>query len=454
MNSRCWIALCFGLTCSVLNAQSNVESKNGIVRAVEIPALTQDEIVVVPFDEEVYSASKGDFTNFVVKNKAGDQIAFDIRDRIEVSQRRVIHSWEVAPDAFVKNDDGSFEVTVRLRAPDPIPKKLQIVTPLKNFEQSVQVFTKEGSEKKLLVEDGLIFDYESHVDLRRDFVLLPETNAKVLVIRFGKLTSVQESQVSELTRSIRGGDEFTIERTMINKEPFRIDQFLLSAEVSAGEMSKNLRRPWTCLNLSVKQDTKEKATILEFDANYVPLTQVTLDFLERNFSRRVLLQGFDEHRGEWQTVHTDFISRFSFREKLEESLTLSFAASRSPRYRLWIYNRDNPRLQLLDAKLEGSEHELVFLGEVGKEYQLGIGVGKKLQIDDSTLRKALQLNPAPVLGKLGHSVTLAVEPEESFTPERHWFNNPFIIGTIAVVLIFFVAWLLFRAAQRIRYEAD
>ena len=70
--------------------------------------------------------------------------------------------------SFEEGDDKSIAIIVRLQEEDLFAAKLQIKTPLRDFEKNVDVWGgNDGESWEPLVEDELIFDREQFLDFRR-----------------------------------------------------------------------------------------------------------------------------------------------------------------------------------------------------------------------------------------------------------------------------------------------
>jgi len=79
--------------------------------------------------------------------------------------------------------DDSLSILVRLRPDDPQPELLQVQTPLRNFEQRIEVTDESTSPPTPLCQPALFFDYSQFMDVRRTETALRKSSTRLLKIR-------------------------------------------------------------------------------------------------------------------------------------------------------------------------------------------------------------------------------------------------------------------------------
>ena len=89
--------------------------------------------------------------------------------------------------------DDSLSILVRLRPDDPQPELLQVQTPLRNFEQRIEVTDESTSPPTPLCQPALFFDYSQFMDLRRTEIALRKSSTRLLKIRIAEAPKPPQS---------------------------------------------------------------------------------------------------------------------------------------------------------------------------------------------------------------------------------------------------------------------
>ena len=192
-------------------------------RPIQFEADQRDELVSVPLESDVYRATQDGLSDVRILSSDQQFVPFLIRKQTVQRDRVERRRWKARDVDLKPLKEGALEIRVKLRKDDPQPEGLTLSTPLRNFEQRVQVF--EGEDTDPLVSDAVVYDYSQYMDVSRRDIRLPKNSARSFRIVVGALTAEQETQLLELTRQLRGGEEEERqERTTIKRRPFRIDR--------------------------------------------------------------------------------------------------------------------------------------------------------------------------------------------------------------------------------------
>jgi hypothetical protein len=347
------------------------------------------------------------------------------------------------------------EIRIALQPTDPTPTGLNFVTPLKNFEQQVQIYSMTNGTDLMLVEGALIFDYSQFMDVRRTEVPLPQTSAREFRIVINALTSDQESQLLELTRSLRNeAEDSRTEKTTIQRRPFRIDQIDFWTEQVVQTLHSNIVLPYPVTDLKISEDAERKQTLIEFSCRRQPVTELSVVTSSRNFSRRAEVQvpaDSEDRSGSWSTISDATISQFQLRNFQEQHQKISLPETRQDRLRIVLENRDSPPLSIDGVLAVGHVYEVVFLAKPNQTFRLvyGSATEEPPQQDLVALTTALSKDIRPLPATLG--VQSKEETSEVRKPitMKDLLNNRLALGAIIGILVIVLGWGLYQAARRI-----
>ena len=435
------------------------------VRAEELPALrwsrgvvatvkTPDELVSVTLDRDVFAGSRDGFPDLRIISAEQQGVPYLIRKATKSEFRTVRKTWRAGDLSGQPRAGQGLEIRVTLDKDDPQPDGLSVMTPLKNFEQRVQVFgTVPGAEEIGLVSESLIFDYSQYMDLRRLDVPLPKNTCRRFRILIDALTVNQESQLLDLTRRLRGTEEADRqERTTIERRPFRIERIEFWGESKLLEHKSEIEAPVPAVMGEVRQDSEQRQTVIEVRSQREPLTGLKLECASRNFSRRASVQ-ISTSRGvqsSWREIGQATVSRFEIADLKEEQLTIRFPEQRHATYRLVIDNRDSPPLEVTQVAGIGPVYEALFLAQPQDAFELRYGseTAQVPQYDTAALQLAVNRGVAPVKATLADQKTAAPGGAAPFN-FKAIINNPIVLGVVICTLMGLFGVGLFRASKRI-----
>ena len=187
------------------------------------------------------------------------------------------------------------------------------------------------------------------------------------------VTAEQASQLLELTRRLRGPDEIERATATAGSPGGPTPRSTASSCIAMTSKSRPRgfrRKDYPATGFRVSQDVPHKQTVVEFNAQRVPLTGLRLVTDDTNFSRLATLQTPPAAKkgGPWQTVAVATLSRFSFETLHRNDLSMTFSEQRQRQYRVVLENRDSPPLSISGVAVEGPVYQLVFLGAPGASH--------------------------------------------------------------------------------------
>lgn len=415
----------------------------------------EEELIAVPLDADIYAATGGQWEDLRILNSDGKAIPYLLEKQTKKQIRTRRTTWPGRDVSVQPLEDVGLEIRLRLNDDDPHAAGITLMTPLRNFEQRVQVFgTVDGKADQPLVSDVVIFDYSQYMDVSRREIPLPINTSREFRIVVGALTADQESQLLALTRSLRGDKaNERHERTTIQRRPFRIDRIQFWDEASYLSPQEAVATGWPIAGITVTEDAGKQQTVVEVQTRREPLVKFRLQTSSRNFSRQAVVQ-VPETTGVktiWRDVGRGSVSQFEFRDLQEEKLEIKFPEQRHETWRIVIDNHDSPPLQIDGVSAEGHRYQLVYLAAANETHQIHYGtagnhVNDPPLYDVAAINAVLQEGVVPISATLGASVALAEVPAASL---RQLINNPMILGGVICLLVALLAWALFHAGRRI-----
>jgi hypothetical protein len=416
-------------------------------------------LVAVPFDRDVCAAARDEFPDVRLFNAAGRETPFLIEKAAETRTHTRRLACPIQTLSFKEQEDGLEIIVERERESSPADG-LIIFTPLKNFERRVQVFgSDDGVEWKSLVADGLVFDYARYMDVSNREIRLPTNDFRRLKVVVSGIADTRESPLLDLTRKYRGGGESErIERTVLERRPFRINHIELWAEKTETLFEHEKQVDCPLALVGVTEDAKEKTTVVDLLVRRVPLTELTMETPSRNFSRAVeARRPAEKETGRPETppvvLAAGRVSQVEFGGYCNRMLSVALPECRPSRLEIVIRNEDGPPLKISGVMGRGPQYQAVFLAAAGETYQLAYGADHVAspRYDVAAVLAPLRLRGTrPIECRLGpETVGHVALVDSSDSMLKALLNSPLFMGGIVVALVIVLGWAMFRAARRI-----
>lgn len=428
-------------------------------KPISLPEFAGEELVAVPLDSDIYAASGSDFSDLRIVTADKKEVAYVIR-RVQAKRSRTERQAWIATDLQLKPlDDGGLEITFRSnldRHPQP-PQGIVFHSPLTNVEHHVKIeASTDGENWQTLVEDGLIFDYSQFMDVRNlalDLKVPEDEKPSHYRVTIADVTQEQHSQLLELSRNVQGGAETDrTERTVINRQPFRIDRIELWHDKVVRDVSIDAEVEYPLELSKIETDDKVKQTYVYLTSDREPLTEINLETPDRNFSRnaRIEIPVDAGAKRSWVMIATAPLSRLDFRTLKRESLKLNFSETRSEEYRVVIENRDSPPLEITDAKARGYIYQAVYLADAAGKYEINYGgILSAPNYDTVVLDTSLKGDFKPLTATLGPQSVTEMLPEPAKPFMERILNDTWLLSLLIGVLVLILAFGLYRATRNL-----
>ncbi len=424
-------------------------------KPLELPQLAEEELLAAPLDSDVYAATRDGLPDLRIRAAKGDA-AYLLRKATETKSETTRSYWSGREPAVRPLDDGNLEITLHLGKDDEQPTGVRIVTPLQNFQQRVRVEgSTDGKNWHPLGEEAVIFDYSQYMDVRNDEVPLPANSDRYFRIVVDDVTQQLESQLMDLTRRLRGGQEaYRDEHIVVQRRPFRINYIDFWRETVYSHQTGDLKVKYPLADFRQENDDKSQQSTIYVTSRREPLTSLALVTDSHNFSRQAAVEIEDTQGSKtfWRPIGSANLSRLDFRSLQRESLTILFPETRAAKYRIVIDNRGSPPLEVTGITAEGNQYEAVFLAPVPQQsYELLYGNATALapDYDTAAITASLDADYQPVAVTLGKQIEIPGGGAPAATTFKDLVNNPWLLGGAAIVLVAALGWGLFRAGRRL-----
>lgn len=443
---------------SVGSAQQFVEPR--FSAPLELPAVETTRLASLTLSSRLYSQSSRGLADLRLFDSRDNLVSFVVRQQITQREERTTTQRAIASPELKFLEGNGLELRFSIdpeRSPGPLGGLL-IRTGLRKFERRADLEWDQGSgEWTALAKDVLLYDYSSVIDLRNLEIRLPQPLEIRQPSRFrlviDKVTEAQASQVIELTRRLRGGnEEYREERQLVNRQPFRIEGLEAIHETRQIVSDSPLKSSYPSQLVAQEELQDEGCTRLIIESQGEPLTGFQLQTADDNFSRQVTIEAELLHPGaaasEFRTIGKGRISRIHLPGTDLDQMELSFPEHSSRLYRLTVRNADSPPLKISGVTASGNTYELYFLAEPGERYRLEYGGGERERptFDTVAISTALEKRIASLPAKLGEATRLETGTSQ---PAGTWTVPLWVYWIAGVVLVALLASSLYSAAQRI-----
>jgi hypothetical protein len=365
-------------------------------------------------------------------------------------------------ESLNESPDGALEIVVSFNSPLQGPIRLEIDTPLSDFEKGVSIAVpgSDGVWKEVL-SDGVIFDHRRFLDFRHTAIQVPEVNSRTLRLRIAAATDTQRTRLREITRTVGDASGLTVtESSAVETRAFRIDglRFVLSPGQSEDTHPLDARgREIISLPLTSQTNLPGGVTEILLDGGNLPIDHLFLKTSDRNFRRAVSVQvpGTDDS---WRTIHQTHLHRFEVGDFHDENLSIPLTETRAARWRLLIENGANTPVTFSAIHARITAHEILFLADPGDRPVLFLGATASLTntpLDTAAIRAAISREvptetvvPAEALPNPAYRAETAEPAGPGLLDSR-----PALWSIIALAVAVLIA-VLYQAMRKIEEKPD
>ena len=432
-----------------------------------VPARSADDLVAVRLDGAIADATAAGFADLRIIDSADREVPLVIRTGSVVKERTVRTSHPVAGPRLEPRDDGGVEITLTI---DPTRHKAPIhgfgiVTPLVNFQQRVRVERQDADgEWTVLVEDGVLCDYSQWMDVRTTGIPFSADHRATVGgtyrITIAEATAEQQSQVREVVRSLERGVETGLEeRLLIRRQPFRIDRIEAWHDETVAELSPADPVARTVRSWSVVEDDEAKVSRIRVETAGGPVTALRLAVADRNFRRDVTVTALApiDPAGRRSTLPAVLgharIERLDLRGLAREQLTVAIQSTWKGPFEIVVARGDSAPLRVTGIEAVGPAFTAVFLAVPDETYRLAYGRPERSDALPPPRYDTAAIETALAAGRIPTMVVAGPATEVPFAapavPISRVITNPWVLGTVIVVLAATLALSLLQAARRI-----
>ena len=414
----------------------------------------QQALLAVPLDAAVYAASAADFADLRLIDKEGVETPYWLQ-KIGGS-KAVINRLPVrsAMPTLQKYGDNGIVVTVDLEQHETAAVDgMTVQTSQRDFEYALQVQgSDDGQNWRILVDKASIYDYSRFMAFGNRDIELPVNRYRHFKIVVSEAIETQASELLELSRSLHGDQEVRRdEKVDIRREPLHIEriEFWRNETETVPETERRFDYPLAGFNVS--RDDAQKTTLIDIDAQFLPLNGLELKVASPNFSRHAEVkiptqQGIETRM---PTIAQASLEALHFKDLKREQTALHFPEQRRQRYRIVIHDQDNPPLKIDGVVGIGPGYQLLFLPQSGQTYRLRYGAEKAAipHYDTAPIQELLRRGYQSLPAGLGPEITGA--PSEKGFDLAKLLNSDGFLGLIMTVMVLVLGWSLYRVGKRV-----
>lgn len=421
---------------------------------VELPPFDREEVAALVLPAPVFADTAPDLRDLRVWAASGAAAVPWRLERMSRPSPRTVRRDSAARLLTLKEDAEAnrLEILFELEKEAPPPSGLEILTPLHDFERAVTVEGREGPDApwQVLAQDAIVFDARRFMDVAQRDVGLSANTCRQFRVLIGAVTDEAASPLREITRQTGGGAAQETERLTLQRRPFRIDRIRWWHEAVEEAGREEVRTVYPVQRRETVEDAERKQTRIRLDAGGAPLTRLTLETPDRNFSRQLRLQALDAE-GNRVPLAAGLVTRLQFRSLHREHLTLEFAEHRSAELELVIENGDNPPLQITGVKAEGATYRLLFFVQPAAELRLYFGGDAHAPApayDTAPIAAALTGGYEPLAATLGR---VEANPEHRGDAGPGWgkVNTKWLMGGALGLMVLVLGAVLVRSAKKL-----
>lgn len=441
------IALAFCLL--ITQVMANETQSFRFSRPVISQDIEQPTLLAVPLDSAVYANSMADFHDLRLIDHAGAVTPY-LLQKI-AGQKTVIRRLPSAskPPALEKLAAEGISITLDLEANAAAVDGLTLITQQHNYEYVLQVLgSDDGQNWQILLDKALIYDYSQFMNISNRDVALPTNQFRHFKIVVAQAVQTRVAEVMALTRTLQGDEELQrSEKVDVHHQPLHIESIHLWHNQSETLAESEQRFEYPVAGFIISQDKDN--TLIDIEAQNLPLTGFKLDIATPNFSRKaevqIPLQNGIETR--MQTLASGTLKALHFQDINRQETTLSFPQQRRQHYRLVIHNQDNPALEITHVTGTGPGYALLFLPQIEQSYRLLYGAenAKIPSYDIAPIQELIREGYQSVAAHLGPEVEISRQSDDlDFV---RLLNSKLFLGLMIGLMVLVLGWSLFKVAK-------
>lgn len=348
------------------------------LRALTAPVESGHQVGRLPLDADVYAHTADGWADLRLFDERDVETPLLVRraEPVRTTTRLIAFARPAPVTSFRDLGDNRVELTVERDPADPPVAEIRIESQVRDFEKLVTIHgATDGRTWTTLVTDEPIYDYSRFVALRRDRIAVPPGPYTRFRIELSHITERKDSPLVQVARQTRGGD-VEVETTAFLRQPFRIERVIFM-ERRAETRPDRSAPVWQTVApdaLEIAQDPQHRQTLVTLATGRRPVTRLTLETPDENFSRRARVEAWQAGPpAGWRPVGAGDLRVIRVGRIHDRALELEFPETRAERLRIVIANEDSPPVTIAGVTLREIAYEALFFPKAGRAYRLAYG---------------------------------------------------------------------------------
>ncbi len=425
------------------------------VKDVTAPTAMTSEVGLFYLDSEVYAHTLPALTDIRLFDTKGAEVPYIIRPATVHDTDTVFFTVDLKQEKTLTLSKNSLALIFVRDSTDSIPTKINITTPLVNFEKSVSVFgSNDRKTWQSLKEHEPIFDYSQYMAVRNTTIHFKRQALSYYKVIIDKVWETKWSPFSQLVSEATSGVTTKEYATFVKKqEPFKISGIQFFAQTTKIGTGKGRIKSKELTLVTVTSDSIHQWDDHIYGSCKEPIRRITLDPEQSNFHRRLLIAGTNDttEDSQWRYITAENIYRIKAEAYAQEKLIIDFATpQRYKRYRFRIENGDNNSITLQRVTVDHALEEVLFFHRNNKRFSLFYGneESKRANYDIASV-----LNKMPAvkgnLWKLGSQTVRSTPKKQSalVSPQK-------LLTVSLVLMVVILAFILFKAVGKVEKTND
>lgn len=375
-------------------------------------------LVKIALDDEIFSGANKNLSDVRIIGNGGNEVPFKIVSGKQET-RKTDYSLKMINNSFVPGQYSS--VVLDLGEKGKLTNNLTVATSSENFQRNVTVYGSDDANNwNVLRDKAYIYDYtdrRGNVKSQNTSLSFPES-----AFRYLKLEISDENndpvKISSVTAS-----QYVIEK---NREADRHPQF------------------------SVNENKQRQSTeiIADLGLSGIPTNRIFLQSENANFNRGVLIFSSND-KNDWKLLGQGYIFRYNTPKFSGENLQFNFSETNNRYLKIEVLNKDNEPLIYKDLVTYSTYREIIFQGEISKNYKIFYG-NQKTSYPEYDLEKYFQyldVNNA-------QSATLSIQKNNpSYIPEKEPVKPiseriPYLFSAVLAAVSILLIFLVYRFLKK------
>ncbi len=280
------------------------------------------------------------------------------------------HPIESRMVSFDKDGEDNLSIVSELIGEKQTASGLLIESPMRDFEKHVDVSASvDGKTWTTLLENELIFDYTQFADFQKTRFALPSNQGVFFKVTIKRCLDSASSPFLEITRSSgRSDGEMTEVHKSIRSRPFRIDKISFYQTKVEEKIDGFKAMEYPVSDFGVTREKDPARTVIEWNSNGVPVSEIELRTSQRNFRRSVTIEGKASADSNWEHLKRCDIYHYQLDSFIKSNLTIPISESQMSRYRITV--KEDPATPVVFDRVvtTGPVYRVVWLGDGSKIY--------------------------------------------------------------------------------------